>query len=177
MLNRWYGILVRLSVLVYSVIFWTAPESAKVPWRQRTFLINMADTCEIKCSLVPNTKVQSDLWKYFNLCEWKTDGPIDADFAVCKHCNSVVKCAGGTSNMSKHMKRYHPLSSFVFSSFSNWPNSTFGSKIHWQLQQAKLVCISRYLNILYWYGHRILVHKLVQFLYWYTALPSAYSAT
>ena len=66
----------------------------------------MEDTRE-----VPNTKGKSDLWKHFNLLEQDTDDRIDADVAVYKQCSSVVKCAGGTSNMSKHTERQHPLSS------------------------------------------------------------------
>lgn len=43
------------------------------------------------------------------------------------------------------------------SSFSSWPYSTFGSRIHWQFLLAKLVHISWYIGILYQYGHKPLV--------------------
>ena len=46
-------------------------------------LINMADTCEIEYTLVPNTKGKSDPLKHSNLCKRKTDGQTRADIAVC----------------------------------------------------------------------------------------------
>ena len=64
------------------------------------------DTCEIEYTLVPDTKEKSDLWKRFNLHKRKTYGQTDADVAICKQSNSVVKLARG---MSMHMKRQHPL--------------------------------------------------------------------
>ena len=74
----------------------------KFPDGEEFLLISMVDTPEIEYTLVPNTKEKSDLWKHFNLHERKTDGWIDAAVVVCKHCNSVVKLAGGTSVMSTH---------------------------------------------------------------------------
>ena len=73
-------------------------------------LINiLADSREIEYTLVPNTKGKPDLWKHFNLRRRKTDGWIDAVFAVCDQCSSFVKYAGSISNMWTHMKRHHPL--------------------------------------------------------------------
>ena len=90
----------------------------KFPEGKELFLINMADTHEIKHTLVPSTKIKSDLWKHFNLRERKTDGRMNADVAACKQCNFVVKLTRGTSTVSKHMKHHHPMSSFLFSSAS-----------------------------------------------------------
>ena len=70
--------------------------------------ILLADTGEIKYTLVPNTKEKSDLWKHFSLHKQKTDGRINADIAVCKQCSSIVTLARGTSNMSTHVKHHHP---------------------------------------------------------------------
>ena len=73
--------------------------------------INMSDKREIKYTLVPNTKVKSDLWKHCSLHERKIDGRTDASVAVCKQCSFVLKHAGDTSrisNMSTHVKRRHP---------------------------------------------------------------------
>ena len=83
----------------------------KFPEGKELFLMNMADTREIEYILVQNTKWKSDLWKNVNLRQQKRDGQIDADVAVCKQCDSVVKLAGGISNMSKHLERHHTLSS------------------------------------------------------------------
>ena len=60
----------------------------------------MAGTHEMKYTLVPNSKGKSDLWKYFNLSKKKTNGQINMDVAVCKQCNSIVKLAGGASDIS-----------------------------------------------------------------------------
>ena len=79
----------------------------KLPERKE-HLINMSNTREIEYTLVPNTKGKVDLWKHFGLRKQKTDGYIDTDVGACKQCNSVVKLAGGTSNMSTHMKLHHP---------------------------------------------------------------------
>ena len=65
MLNRWYGIPVRLSILVYSVIAGTQIEKCQSSLKGKNFhLINMVDTCEIDYALVPNTKGKSGLWKH-----------------------------------------------------------------------------------------------------------------
>ena len=73
----------------------------------------------------------------------RTDNRTDAD--VCKQCNSIIKLAGGTSNMVIHMKLHHPLL---------LPGSLTGNK-----QKADtFVCISRYTGtsypIKYWYAYR-----------------------
>ena len=78
----------------------------KFPEEEERLPIKMSDTREIEYTLVPNTKGKSDLWKHFDLRKRKTDGRMDAD-VVCKQCSSVVKLAGGTSNMTTHMKRHH----------------------------------------------------------------------
>ena len=79
------------------------------------FHMNMADTREIEYTIVPNIKAKSDVWKLFNLRERKTAGRVDGDVTVCQQCCSLLNLAGGTSNMSKHRKRHHPLSSLLVS--------------------------------------------------------------
>ena len=87
-------------------------ESVKFFEGKELFPVNMAGAHEIQNTLMPNTKGKSHLWKHFNLHKWKTNVWIDADVAVSEHCDSVVKFVGGTSNVSKHMKRHHPSHHF-----------------------------------------------------------------
>ena len=99
-----YGILVWLSVLVYTIpgYFWNAHRKVKKFPEGNELLINMADTHEIEYTLVPNTKGKSDLWKHFNLQKRKTDGGMDAD--VCKQCNSA-RCKA-CRMLLKHVNAY-----------------------------------------------------------------------
>ena len=60
-------------------------------------------------SVLPRVKATGQQIIYARDSKRKTDGRVDADVAVRKRCNSVVKPAGGTSNMSTHMKCHHPL--------------------------------------------------------------------
>ena len=63
----------------------------KFPVEKELFLMNMADTREIECTLVPDTK-------------------RNADVAVCKQCNSTVKLAG---RHLTHVKSYEAPPSFL----------------------------------------------------------------
>ena len=79
---------VRIGILGY---FRKAHRNVlKFPEGKGLLLINMADTCEIEHTLVPNTKGKSDLWKHFNLCKWKTSGRIDAMLHACSYVNCAV---------------------------------------------------------------------------------------
>ena len=78
-----------------------------IQYSHRHRRISIPLVCEY--TLAPCTKGKSDLWKHFILRKRKTDGRIEADVAVCKQCNSIVKLAGGTANMSTRRKRHHPL--------------------------------------------------------------------
>ena len=112
MLNGWHGIPVRLFVPVYSVISGTEKHIGKCRSSltgKELPLTRTSNTREIGYILVPNAKGKSDLWQHFDLRKRKTDGRIDAAVVLCKRCNSVVKSAGGASNMSTHMRCHHPL--------------------------------------------------------------------
>ena len=63
----------------------------------------MAGTRENEHTLAPTTKGKSDEWKHFRPRKRKRDGQIDADVAVCKQSNFVVKRAGGNL---KHVNAY-----------------------------------------------------------------------
>ena len=103
MLVGQWGTLVWLSALD-SNDFWKAHQKVvKISEQKELVLIHMVDRREIRY-----------VETYFNLCQWKTDGQIesiiDADVAVCKQgAMPLKKCAGGTSNMSMHMRRHQPL--------------------------------------------------------------------
>lgn len=94
-------------------------------------VINMADTGEIECTLVPNTTGKSDLRKHLNIKKQKTDGKFDADVAVCQQCSSIVKCVGSALSTSTHMKCHNPL-------------LLFGAPAGNKQKANMLVCISQY---------------------------------
>ena len=54
--------------------------------------------------VVVNTKGKTDIWRHFGLKKRKHDGK----FAVCKTCNSTIKTSDCTTNMTTHLRRYHP---------------------------------------------------------------------
>ena len=109
MLNGLYCMPVRLSVPVHGYSRKEHRKEPIFPEGKEPLLISMADTLEIEYTLVQNIEGKSDLIKHLKLRKRKTDGRFDADAAVCKQCNSVVKLAEGTSNMSTHMLRHYPL--------------------------------------------------------------------
>ena len=57
---------------------------------------------------VANTKGKADIWRHFELKKRKHDGTILDKVAVCKTCNSTIKTSGCTTNMTTHLRRYHP---------------------------------------------------------------------
>lgn len=59
-------------------------------------------------TVVPFSKAKAPIWKHFGVRKRKNDGSLVENIAVCLTCNSDVKTAGGTSNMSTHIKRHHP---------------------------------------------------------------------
>ena len=58
--------------------------------------------------VVANTKGKADIWRHFGLKKRKHDGTILDKVAVCKTCNSAIKTSGCTTNMTTHLRRYHP---------------------------------------------------------------------
>ena len=127
-----------------SVIFqWLLPirKSQSSPEGRALFLIKWVDTHEIEYTLVPlpNTKGKSDQWKHFSLWKQNTASQLDADDVVWKQCNSIIKLAVITSNVSTHMKRHHPL-------------LLLGSPVENKGMADILVHISRYTSTLYQYG-------------------------
>jgi hypothetical protein len=63
---------------------------------------------EEEYELIVNTKAKADTWRHFFLKKRKHDGTIVDKVAVCKTCKSTVKTSGCTSNMTAHIRRYHP---------------------------------------------------------------------
>ena len=121
-------------------------ESAKVPWRERTSSHQHGG--HTWNQVYPSPKYQKEIRSVetHQSNERKTDNKADTDVAVCKHCDSVVKLVGGTSNTWAHMKRHHPL-------------LLFGSRVGNKRKADMLVHMNWYANILYRYEHRIA--------YWY----------
>ena len=127
MLNGRDGIPVWLTVPVYRygcpyrytrLFSDGTSESAEVPYRDQTFSHQHSGAHEIKYTLVPNTKGESDLLKHFSLRKRKTYGRIDAGAAVC---NFIVNSENPLSNFREARqtrqrigKRHHPLLMLFF---------------------------------------------------------------
>lgn len=132
----------QLSLPVYLIVSGTHVGRCQSSLKGKTFLTNMADTHDTKCTLVPDTEGKSDLWKHLNLCKQKTDGQTDPDDAVCKQCASVVKLHG---RHLRHVNAHEVPPSLILLGSSDWNK-----------QKADLlVYISRYTSILCWYGQKI----------------------
>ena len=141
-------------------------QSAKVPRRERAFYLFIYfyqhgghTWSRVAYPPVPNTKSKSDLWKHFSLRKQNTDGRIDVDVAVCKHRNSTVKPARGTSKISTHMKR-NQLLLLLFVRFCLLPRfltdlleAGFTGSFHWLSACPHLSAF----RFLYRYGHEISV--------------------
>ena len=56
---------------------------------------------------VANPKGKAPIWEFF--CFRCKDGQVDSTKAYCTKCKASVKLGGGTSNMSAHVRRHHPL--------------------------------------------------------------------
>ena len=56
---------------------------------------------------VANPKGKAPIWELFRFrCK---DGQVDSTKAYCTECKASAKLGGGTSNMSAHVRRHHPL--------------------------------------------------------------------
>ena len=65
---------------------------------------SMAESQE---KFVANPKGKAPIWEFFRFrCK---DGQVDSTKAYCTECKASVKLGGGTSNMSAHVRRQHPL--------------------------------------------------------------------
>ena len=65
---------------------------------------SMAESQE---KFVVNLKGKAPIWEFFRFrCK---DGQVDCTKAYCTECKASVKLGGGTSNMSAHVRRHHPL--------------------------------------------------------------------
>ena len=65
---------------------------------------SMAESQE---KFVANPKGKAPIWEFFRFrCK---DGQVDSIKAYCTECKASVKLGGGTSNMSAHVRRHHPL--------------------------------------------------------------------
>ena len=65
---------------------------------------SMAESQE---KFVANPKGKAPIWEFFRFrCK---DGQVDSTKAYCTESKASVKLGGGTSNMSAHVRRHHPL--------------------------------------------------------------------
>ena len=60
--------------------------------------------------LVEKKKTKSPIWEHFKLPADEKGQLVTNDIAICMICNFPVSCKGGsTTNLSSHLKVYHPL--------------------------------------------------------------------
>ena len=59
--------------------------------------------------IVKNRKAKSSVWEHFGLKKRRLDQVVDKSLAVCRRCNVTVKTSGGTTNLTTHLRRHHPL--------------------------------------------------------------------
>ena len=153
-INGRYGIAAQLSVPVFLLISRKYIRKCLNSLKRKAFFsFTCQKTCEIEYTLVPNAKGKSDLWKHFNLYKGKTRQP---NWCWCCCLQTVQSCRQTCERHLKHVdaqRCHHP-----------W--SLLGSPLGNEQKAGMLVCISRYISILYQYGHKI----PVRFLYQYTQL-------
>lgn len=58
--------------------------------------------------IVTNVKARSGVWRHFGLVRYKDTRTFEDHVAVCRHCRQFVKSAGGTTNLTSHLRRHHP---------------------------------------------------------------------
>ena len=113
-------------------------ESAEVPWRERTFLIHMADTWN---RVNPSSKYQRGKKKN-QVCGDTSVYVSERQMSTLMLMLSYVNSAIRLSDLQETLQTcQHVLSAAIpcccffccwwSSLFSNWPYSTFGSRIHW----------------------------------------------
>ncbi|KAK3098538.1 hypothetical protein FSP39_020427 [Pinctada imbricata] len=97
----------RRDIFVYNTYSGTF---FKIPVRVQYFTLQSYRSLKMsgnekESSLVKNDKAKVSIWDNFRLK--KENGKVLHNFAICVHCNEPVKPAGGTSNLSSHMRRHH----------------------------------------------------------------------
>ncbi|KAL3881265.1 hypothetical protein ACJMK2_027721 [Sinanodonta woodiana] len=58
--------------------------------------------------LVKNTKAKSSVWNRFSLKREFSTNRTDKTVAVCNLCKTEIKHAGGTTNLSTHLRNHQP---------------------------------------------------------------------
>ncbi|XP_048857122.1 E3 SUMO-protein ligase ZBED1-like isoform X2 [Brienomyrus brachyistius] len=53
------------------------------------------------------SNLKSTVWQHFGFCEDKEKGVVDKSHTVCKVCRAKFKYFGNTTNMKKHITRFH----------------------------------------------------------------------
>ncbi|XP_073681633.1 E3 SUMO-protein ligase ZBED1-like [Garra rufa] len=54
------------------------------------------------------SNLKSTVWQHFGFCEDEEKGVVDKSHTVCKICRAKFKYFGNTTNMKKHITRFHP---------------------------------------------------------------------
>ena len=69
--------------------------------------LDASSMVESQEKFVANLKGKAPIWEFFRFrCK---DGQVVSTKAYCTECKASVKLGGGTSNMSAHVRRHHPL--------------------------------------------------------------------
>ena len=59
-------------------------------------------------SICKNAKEKSPVWQHFGLIKRPGETQFDENTVACKICRAVIKCSGGTTNLTRHLWRHHP---------------------------------------------------------------------
>ena len=66
----------------------------------------MATKCDEEFDLIKFFKGKAKVWLYFNVKQHKVSKKVIDNVAVCLKCWVKVKCPGGTTNLTSHVRRH-----------------------------------------------------------------------
>ncbi|KAL5016122.1 hypothetical protein ScPMuIL_005711 [Solemya velum] len=68
---------------------------------------SMSDT-ECNYRIVKNTKGKAAVWNHFGFIVRDGETAVEENVTGCNICKVIVKCSGGTTNLTVHLRRHHP---------------------------------------------------------------------
>ena len=68
----------------------------------------MATKCDEEFDLIKFSKGEAVVWSYFNVKQHKISKKVIDNVAVCLKCGLEVRCPGGKTNLTSHVRRDHP---------------------------------------------------------------------
>ena len=68
----------------------------------------MATKCDEEFDIIKFFKGKAEVWLYFSVKQHKVSKRVIDNVAVCLKCGVEVKCPGGTTNLTSHVRCHHP---------------------------------------------------------------------